>query len=58
MKRTFTIEVTLDTETAYIEELSVTEGLYNRTEFVSDGEKTSIYETVRCIEEELKNWLD
>lgn len=58
MKRTFTIEVALDTETAYIEELSVTEGLYNRTEFVSDGEKTSIYETVRCIEEELKNWLD
>ena len=59
MKTDITINITLDRETAYITDFDITEGTYNRTEFVADGvdEPISCYTAVRIIERELTNLL-
>ena len=59
MKKRFTINITMETDTAIITDLDITEGMYNRTEFVTDGVDSpmSINETVNAIKDELINAL-
>ena len=59
MKKTFTINITIDTETAYVTDFDIVEGMYNRTEFVTDGvdKPMSVYEVVKAIGEELTQAL-
>lgn len=59
MKKQITINITLDTETAFVTDFDITEGTYNRTEFVADGvdNPISVYTTVKWIDRELKNMI-
>lgn len=59
MKKEITITLTLDTETAQVVALDMTEGTYNRTEFVAEGidDPMSVQETIECIDAELTDLL-
>ena len=60
MKAQITINITLDTETAYIEAMDIVEGIYNRLEIVADGSDRpiSINKAVRIIDQELGDYLE
>ena len=59
MKKTFTINITIDTATANVTDFDIVEGAYNRTEFVTDGVDSpmSVYEVIKAVDEELTNAL-
>lgn len=59
MKKTITFTLTLDTETARVVALDMTEGEYNRTEFIAEGidDPASVYDTIQCIDRELTDLL-
>lgn len=57
MKRKISVNITIDTEKAEVTGLSITEGLYQNTEFIMDevDDPVSIGEAVECIGRELKD---
>lgn len=55
MSRTITITLTVDTEQKVVEALDMTEGMYNRCEFIGAGDDPeSIEAVVDCIRRELE----
>lgn len=55
MSKTITITLTIDTEQKVIDAFDMTEGLYNRTEFIGVGDDPEIIDAVvDCIRRELK----
>lgn len=60
MKKTFTITLTMDTEKAWVTDLDITEGLYNRTEFILDGvdDPISLNDAVKLIREEIAGHIE
>lgn len=59
MRKEFTITITMDTETGSVYGLDITEGVYNRTEFVADGidDPISVYDTIQHIDSYLTSKL-
>ena len=54
-KRHITINLTIDEDTGLVEKLDMVEGIYNRTEFLNDGEKPiSIRHALTAIREDLE----
>lgn len=58
-KRTVTFSITIDTETARVTDLELTEGSWARTEVVADGidEPIAIHEAVMFIEDDLRGMI-
>lgn len=56
---TLTINITLDPETAYITDMDITQGIYNRLSVAEQGitKPLSVNEAIRTIEDEITNYL-
>ena len=59
MKREFVINITMDDETGFIEEMDMTEGIYNRTEFAASplDKPYSIRQAMRDLSDELNMYI-
>ena len=60
MKRTISVNITLDTKTACITNLDITEGAFSRTEIIADGidEPISICDCLEIMDRELGDMLE